>query len=168
MPEKINVVLIGMPGSGKSTVGVVLAKRTRRGFVDADLVIQQAEGRTLQEIVDAEGAHALRAAEERAVLSLAVRGHVIATGGSAVYSREGMEHLAASGRIVYLAVDLPTLQQRLGDYSQRGVAMRAGQSLADLLAERDPLYRRWADATVDATGPTTEAVCERIEAALDG
>lgn len=166
MSQKTNLVLIGMPGSGKSTVGVVLAKQTQRGFVDADLVIQQAEGRTLHEIIQADGAEALRAAEERAVLSLAVEGHVIATGGSAVYSDAGMRHLQATALIVYLRVDLPTLELRLGDFSQRGVAMRPGQSIADLLAERDPLYRRWADVVVAADGPTTDVVCRRIVDAL--
>ena len=136
MPANPNLVLIGMPGSGKSTVGVVLAKRTRRGFIDADLVIQQAAGRTLQEIVDAGGSGALRDAEERAVLTIDVADQVIATGGSAVYSEAGMLHLRAGGRIVYLRVDVATLRQRLGDFSRRGIAMRPGQELEDLLAER--------------------------------
>lgn len=161
-----NLVLIGMPGSGKSTVGVVLAKRTGRGFVDTDLLIQAAAGKTLQQIVDAEGYTALRAAEEAALAGLRVESHVVATGGSAVYSEPGMAHLKAGGLAVYLEVSLATLRQRVGDYSARGVAMRADQSFEDLYEERVALYRQYADLTVDGEGPTTEAVCERIEAAL--
>ena len=165
---RTNVVLIGMPGSGKSTVGVVLAKRLGMGFVDVDLVIQSAEGRTLQDIVDTEGYVALREAEERAMLSLQVDNAVVATGGSAVYSEPGMAWLRRHGRVILLRVDLATLQRRVGDASRRGIAMRPGQSFASLFEERAPLYEAAADLAVDAAGPTTEAVCERVETALGG
>lgn len=166
--NRSNLVLIGMPGSGKSTVGVVLAKRLGKGFVDTDLLIQAAAGRTLQQIVDEEGYEALRAAEEAALIGLDTANHVVATGGSAVYSTAGMANLKGQGVLVYLEVGLPTLQERIGDFSARGIAMRPDQSYAQLYEERVVLYRQHAEIKVDGSGPTTEAVCERIEAALDG
>ncbi len=168
MSNRTNLVLIGMPGSGKSTVGVVLAKRLGKGFVDTDLLIQAAAGQTLQQIVDAEGYEALRAAEEAALVGLDTSNHVVATGGSAIYSERGMARLRGQGVVVYLAVDLPLLQERVGDFSARGIAMRPEQSYAELYQERVELYRRHAEITIDGAGPTTEAVCERIEAALGG
>lgn len=165
--QRTNVVLIGMPGSGKSTVGVVLAKQTGRGFIDTDLVIQAMRGQTLQQIVDTEGYEALRQAEEDALLSLDVTNLVIATGGSAVYSYAGMAHLKTLGTVVFLEVDLPALEARVGDFSQRGIAMRPDQSFADLFEERVRLYRRFADLTVSAGDSTHEAVGLQIAAALD-
>ena len=167
MKDRPNVVLIGMPGCGKSTVGVVLAKRLGLGFLDTDLLIQAAAGRTLQQIVDAEGHEHLRDAEERAVLSVDAAGAVIATGGSVVYSPTGMAHLRQQGVLVYLEVDLPTLVTRVGDHSDRGLAKRPDQTFEELFEERVALYRQYAEITVDGSGPTTEAVCERIEAASD-
>ena len=166
MPSPTNVVLIGMPGSGKSTVGVLLAKRLSLGFLDTDLLIQQANGKSLQAIVDGEGHGALLRAEEAAVLGVKAVGCVIATGGSVVYSAAGMEHLKSLGVIVYLATDLATLETRVGDYTMRGIAKRPDQTLADLFAERAALYERYADVTVETTGLTHDAVCQRIEAAL--
>lgn len=165
--QRTNVVLIGMPGSGKSTVGVVLAKQTGRGFIDTDLVIQAMRGQTLQQIVDAEGYEVLRQAEEEALLSLDVTNHVIATGGSAVYSDAGMAHLKTLGTVVFLEVDLPALEARVGDFSQRGIAMRPDQSFADLFEERVRLYRQYAELTVSAGDSTHEVVGQQIAAALD-
>jgi shikimate kinase len=157
-----NLVLIGMPGSGKSTVGVILAKKTSRGFVDTDVVIQTSQGRMLQDIVDREGHAALRAIEERALLDLRVRNHVIATGGSAVYSDRAMAHLKSDGLVVFLDVALATLERRITDFGTRGLAKRPEQSLADLFAERFTLYARYADIRIACEGLNQEEVCARI------
>lgn len=157
-----NIVLIGMPGSGKSTVGVILAKLTARDFVDTDLLIQVCSGRPLQEIVDSDGHMVLRGIEEEVLLGLACRRHVIATGGSAAYSRRAMEHLKSDGIVVFLNADIATLQSRVRDFAQRGLAKRPDQSFADLFAERFPLYAKYADITVNCQGLTHEEVCSRI------
>ena len=163
---KSNIVLIGMPGSGKSTVGVLLAKQLSLGFIDTDLLIQYREGRALQQIVDCDGYLALRRIEEEVLLALQCRDHVIATGGSAAYSMAAMQHLKANGTAVFLHADLVTLQQRVHDYATRGVAKRPDQTLADLFAERLSLYRRYADITIDSSGLNHEEVCCRIVAEL--
>jgi shikimate kinase len=157
-----NTVLIGMPGSGKSTVGVLLARLTARGFVDTDKLIQESTGRTLQDIVDRDGHMALRKIEEDLLVSLDYHDHVIATGGSAVYSQTAMEHLKTDGLIVFLDVDLSTLESRVHDSATRGLAKRPDQTLADLFEERLPLYTRYADVTVSCGGLTDEEVCSRI------
>jgi len=161
-----NIVLIGMPGSGKSTVGVILAKLTGRDFVDTDVLIQAEQGRALQDIVDRDGYLALRAIEEKVLLSLACRCHVIATGGSAVYSSRAMAHLKTDGITVFLDVDMATLKARVHDYDTRGLAKRPDQSVDDLFAERSALYRQYADATIDCVGLTHEEVCAKIIAEL--
>jgi len=157
-----NWILIGMPGAGKSTVGVLLAKRAARDFLDTDVLIQAREGRTLQSIVDTEGYLELRAIEERVLLDLELHGHVIATGGSAPYSEAAMLHLKRNGVVVFLHVDPATLLTRIGDFSGRGLAKRPEQTFADLYAEREALYERYADITVDAAAGGHEAVCEAI------
>lgn len=167
MPEpRSNIALIGMPGAGKSTVGVLLAKRLGMGFVDTDLVIQTAEGRTLQEIVDTAGHLALRPIEEREICNLRVSRHVIATGGSAAYSDLAMAALRAHGRVVYMDVPLPEIQARVTDLDNRGLSMAAGQTLADLYAERTPLYREHADVTIDCAGLDQEQTVNAIVAAV--
>jgi len=161
-----NIVLIGMPGAGKSTVGVILAKHTARDFIDTDVMIQAAEGRPLQEIVDADGCMALRRIEERVLLSLQARNHVVATGGSAVYSAPAMEHLRRDAAIVFLQVGPETLRERLSDFATRGIARRPDQTFEDLYEERLALYRKYADMTVDCDRLTHEQVsrgiCERL------
>jgi shikimate kinase len=157
-----NLVLIGMPGAGKSTVGVILAKKTSRDFVDTDLLIQTSEQRSLQEIVDTDGYIALRKIEEEVLLGLSVHRHVIATGGSAPYSDPAMTQLKSDGLMVFLDVDVPTLKARVADFSTRGLAKRPGQSFSELFTERLALYTRYADITINCTGLTQEAVCERI------
>ncbi len=160
--ELSNIVLIGMPGSGKSTVGVILARLTGRDFVDTDVLIQTAHRRSLQDIVDRDGYMALRKIEEDILLKLDYRDHVIATGGSAAYSHTAMMHLKSQGIIVFLNVDLPTLRSRVKDYDTRGLAKRPDQSLDDLFAERFALYRKYAGITTDCIGLTHEEVCARI------
>ena len=157
-----NVVLIGMPGSGKSTVGVVLAKQTARGFIDTDVIIQTSEGRPLQEIVDRDGYMALRRIEKKILQGISLRNHVIATGGSAVYSDAAMIHLKSGGIVAFLDADLPTLAARIGDFGTRGLAKSPGQSLSDLYEERLPLYRRYAEFVVICGKLTHEEVSARI------
>ena len=157
-----NLVLIGMPGSGKSTVGVILAKKTSRDFVDTDLLIQKSQERKLQDIVDKDGYAALRDIEESVLLDLRVRNHVIATGGSAVYSDQAMAHLKSEGLVIFLDVDLAMLESRIPDFSSRGLAKRLEQNLAELFDERYGLYAKYADITIKCGGLTQEDVCARI------
>jgi shikimate kinase len=162
---KSNIVLIGMPGAGKSTAGVILAKLTARGFVDTDLLIQTSQRRSLQRIVDLEGYLALRQIEEHVLLGLECERHVIATGGSAVYSKAALEHLSVDGIIVFLDADLATLESRVRDFHTRGIALRPGQSFADLFTERRHLYVKSADLVIPCSGQTQEKVCAAI---IDG
>lgn len=157
-----NIVLIGMPGCGKSTVGVILAKAMSYDFLDTDLLIQSSLHRSLQDIVDRDGHLALRRFEEDALLSLDLENHVVATGGSAVYSERAMTHLASIGTVIFLDVDLASLQQRIHNFGTRGLAKRPEQSLADLFAEREALYRSVAEITVNCSELTQEDVCSRI------
>lgn len=166
MNDKSNIVLIGMPGSGKSTVGVVLAKQLSKGFVDTDVLIQTTSHRPLQDIVDTEGYMALRAIEEQVLCALDVKDHVISTGGSAVYSEAAMQHLAADGLVVFLDVSLATLRKRIDNFDTRGIARRPDQSFEDLFDERGRLYRAHADITIDCNTLHTEGVCREIALAL--
>ncbi len=151
-----------MPGSGKSTIGVILAKLTSRSFVDTDVLIQAQEGRSLQDIVDQEGYMALRSIEEKVILGLDCRNHVIATGGSAVYSPAAMTHLKKDGFVVFLNVCLDTIKARVRNVDTRGLAKRQDQSIDDLFAERYVLYRKYADVTIDCTDGAQEDACARI------
>ncbi|MFP4500269.1 MAG: shikimate kinase [Candidatus Hydrogenedentota bacterium] len=154
-----NVALIGMPGAGKSTVGVLLAKALGMGFLDTDVLLQARAGRTLPEIIEAEGPTAFLETEAGCVRELAVRGHVIATGGSVVLNTSAMNHLSAISTIVYLEVALEVLRERFENPVSRGVVRRRGQGLAALYAERLPYYRHYAGATVDCSHLShTEAV----------
>lgn len=159
---KSNIVLIGMPGSGKSTIGVILAKRTSHDFVDTDVVIQSVEHRSLQDILDKEGYLALREVEARVLQSLRLENHVISTGGSAVYSDAAMQHLKQNGTCIYLDVSVATLRSRITDYETRGIAKRPDQSFADLFEERTQLYRKYADITITADVLNQDAVCDAI------
>lgn len=145
MGAKRNVVLIGMPGAGKSTVGVVLAKRLGLVFVDSDLVIQEKQGMLLHEIIAEKGLDAFLRIEEEVNASLHTSGAVIATGGSVIYGEKAMEHLKQIGTVVYLQLSPATISERLGDLNERGVALREGQSLSSLYEERVPLYEKYAD-----------------------
>ena len=161
-----NVVLIGMPGAGKSTVGVLLAKHLGLSFVDTDLLVQERAGRRLQGIVDGGGYRELRRLEEEAILGIVSGGAVIATGGSAVYSERAMGHLARGGTLVYLRAALELLESRIDDYDRRGIANPAKQPFAAIFAERVPLYERYAQITIDVDGRTPAQVSEAVMAAL--
>ncbi len=157
-----NIVLIGMPGAGKSTVGVVLAKRLGYHFMDSDLLIQEREGRLLHEIIEQEGDEGFLAIENDVNRSLQLERTVIATGGSAVYGKEAMEHLGKIGTIVYLKISYEELQRRLGNLKDRGVVLREGQDLKGLYDERTPLYERYADMVIDQDGRTIEETSRMI------
>jgi len=160
--EKTNIVLIGMPGAGKSTVGVVLAKRLGFDFLDTDVLIQARQGHRLQEIINADGLAAFRQIEEASLLSLSCRRTVIATGGSAVYSEAGMAALKRRGTLVFLDLPLAELQQRVRDMDTRGMVIDPGESFADLFTHRRPLYQRWAELTVDGRGKSVEDLAVAI------
>lgn len=160
--KKSNIVLIGMPGAGKSTVGVVLAKRLGCDFLDTDVLIQARQGRRLQEIIGTEGLSTFRQIEEATLLGLDCRGTVIATGGSAVYSEGGMAALKAKGTIVFLDLPLEELQRRVRDMDTRGMVIDPGETFADLFARRCPLYRRWAEITIDGRGRSVEELAAEI------
>ncbi|NIA16032.1 MAG: shikimate kinase [Nitrospiraceae bacterium] len=160
--DDVNIVLIGMPGVGKSTVGVLLAKALSWDFIDTDVHIQARERRRLQDLIDTEGMGAFRQREETAILSIDCRHHVIATGGSAVYGAEAMRHLKSSGIVVYLFLPLDPLQARVTNLDSRGVVMAPGQTFAELFEERRPLYERYADVTVDCTGLNHDEVVARV------
>ena len=161
-----NIVLIGMPASGKSTVGVLLAKTLGVGFCDTDLLIQQREHRLLQQIIDEDGIEAFLDAECDAILSLDCSDMVIATGGSAVFRAEAMQKLKANGVVVFLDVPLDEVKKRLQNIKTRGVAAKKGESIAEIYNERLPLYRTYADITVCVHSGTPEDAVGELLAAL--
>lgn len=164
--KKTNVVLIGMPGAGKSTVGVLLARQLGKGFIDTDLLIQARAGKTLQDIVDQQGHNALRALEAEVLTALRCHDQVIATGGSAVYSAEAMAALAADGVIIHLQVPMHVIRERITDFDTRGIARAAHQSLEDLYEEREQLYQHYADLSVAVGETDQEGVVTAVRRAL--
>ena len=161
---KNNIVLIGMPGVGKSTVGVILAKVLGYQFVDSDLVIQKEEGKLLKEIIAEVGPEGFIEVENRVNASLDVTNSIIATGGSVVYGKDAMAHLKEIGTVVYLALPYAEIDKRLSDIKGRGVVLKEGQTLKDLYEERSLLYERYADVRIDETGLNVE---ETINAILE-
>ena len=149
--ERNNIILIGMPGSGKSTLGVLLAKAMNYRFMDTDLLIQEREGKLLCEIIAEKGQEAFLKIEDEVNAGVAAERTVIAPGGSAVYSGRAMRHFAEIGTVIYLHVSLPELKKRLGDLTKRGVVLKEGQTLEELFEERRPYYERYAQITVDVT-----------------
>ena len=161
MPDG-NVILIGMPGAGKSTIGVLLAKRLGVSFLDTDIFMQTGEGCYLQETIAAHGIAGFRAIEEGYLLRVTARCGVVATGGSAVYSAKAMAHLGSLGPVVYLKIGLEPLKERLGNLDERGVLRMPGQTIDMLYAERRPLYERFADVTVCTDDVTPDQVVGRV------
>lgn len=157
-----NIVLIGMPGAGKSTVGVVLAKKMGFQFLDSDLVIQEKTGALLHELIEEQGLAGFLQTENRINASLDVRHSVIATGGSVIYGKEAMTHLHRIGTIVYLQLSCPAIAERLGDLKERGVALKDGQTLEQLYDERVPLYERYADVTVSCENKSIREIVAEI------
>ena len=145
-----NITLIGMPGAGKSTIGVVVAKMLCKSFLDTDLLIQQNTGKRLFEIIKEQGNNGFLKVESETISSLDVKNSVIATGGSAVLSETAMKRLKEISTVVYLRIPVESLAERLGDLNQRGVVLSRGQTLADLYDERCPLYEKYADIIVDS------------------
>lgn len=167
--SRSNIVLMGLPGSGKSTIGARLARHLDLALLDTDRLIEAATGRSLQQIVDSDGALELRAIESRIVAGLQVHDSVIATGGSVVYSESSMQHLQSLGALLYLRAREATIIERIGDYSQRGIARLPGQSIASVIEERLPLYERYADLVIDVDDLTETAVmnaCLRLLATV--
>jgi shikimate kinase len=144
-----NIILIGMPGAGKSTMGVILAKTLGRHFIDTDIVAQETSGRLLQDIIDEEGTGAFLKTEEKTILSLHCRNAVIATGGSVVFSESAMKYLKKDGVVIYLKISFDEMARRLRNITTRGIVLPGGQSLREMYNQRVPLYEKYADITID-------------------
>lgn len=161
-PYHQSLILIGMPGAGKSTIGLLLAKSLAKDFVDTDLLIQLDQRKTLQDILHEQGYLALRQIEEQVLLKTEYPNHIIATGGSAVYSEAAMQHLSHFGPVIFLDVDVEVLEQRVHNKDSRGIACPPNQSLADIYAERRPLYLQYADIVIDCKSKTQEQLLDEI------
>lgn len=159
---KDNIVLIGMPGVGKSTVGVILAKMIGYQFIDADLLIQKQEGKLLHEIIAEKGTDGFIEIEECVNASIEASHTIIATGGSVVYGKKAMEHLSRIGTVVYLKVPYDTLEKRLEDIKGRGVVLKEGQTLRTLYDERTPLYEKYADIEISEDDLNVEQTVEKL------
>lgn len=162
-----NITLIGMPASGKSTVGVLLAKRLGYSFVDVDIVIQEQEGRLLKDIIAEEGLDGFLDVENRVNATLSVHNSVIAPGGSVIYGKEAMEHLKKISTVVYLKLSYEAVEERLGDLTDRGVVLKDGMTLKDLYDERIPYYEKYADITVDETGIDAGGIVDILRSMLE-
>ena len=165
--KKNNIVLIGMPGVGKSTVGVILAKVLGYQFVDADLLIQKSEGKLLKDIIAEKGTDGFIEVENRVNASIEAENTIIATGGSVIYGKEAMAHLKEIGTVVYLHVPFMTLEKRLADIKGRGVVLKEGQTLETLFEERSKLYEQYADIEVSEEGLDVEQTVEKLVEALE-
>lgn len=166
MNQKNSIILVGMPGAGKSTLGVLLAKELGLDFLDTDVSIQVHEGRSLQDIMDAEGYMKLREIEETVLLKTDASGKVISTGGSAVYSDAGMRHLKEQGTVIFLDVTLDELRKRIHNFDTRGIARRPDQSFNELFEERCALYNKYSDIRIDCNGFTPAEILDMIQAEL--
>jgi len=164
---KSNVTLIGMPSAGKSTIGVLLAKRLGYSFIDADILIQEKEGRLLKEIIAQEGMDGFLQVENRVNASIEAKRSVIAPGGSVIYGKEAMEHLKEISTVVYLKMSYEELERRVGDVVDRGVALKEGMTLRDLYDERTAYYERYADITIDEEGMTPGQTVDLLRTMLE-
>jgi len=165
---KSNLTLIGMPGAGKSTIGIILAKNLAMGFIDTDVLIQINHQKSLQQILDESGHLNLRAIEEKEILKLNIGDHIIATGGSAVYSEKAMTHLQRISTIIFLEVGLETLKKRIHNFESRGIAKTADQTFEELFEERQRLYRQYADITIDCNRMDQELLAIKIAESITG
>lgn len=156
------LIIIGMPGAGKSTAGVLLAKTLGMKFIDTDIILQEKSGRLLQEIIDGDGPEAFLKVEEETVLTLQAHNAVIATGGSVVFSGQAMEHLKRDGVVLYLKISFEEMEKRLKNITTRGIVLFAGQSLREMYTQRVPLYEQYADITVDCTDDDFENIVEKV------
>ena len=159
---KRNITLIGMPASGKSTIGVLLAKRLGYSFIDTDILIQEKTGKLLKEIIAEDGLDGFLAVENRINSEVEADGAVIAPGGSVIYGEEAMAHLKEISTVVYLKISYQALKRRLGDLTDRGVALKDGMTLRDLYNERIPLYEKYADITLNETGKTSGRLVDEL------
>lgn len=159
---KSNIVLIGMPGVGKSTIGVVLAKNLGYHFMDSDIVIQQQTGKLLHEIITEKGLDGFLQTEDEVNAGIDAEKTVIATGGSAVFGKHAMQHLAENGTIIYLSLPYEQIEERLGDLHKRGVALRENQTLYDIYQERIPLYEKYADLIIDCQQKSIRQIVAEI------
>jgi len=157
-----NIILIGMPGAGKSSVGVMLAKTWGMNFIDTDKEIQKNTGRKLQEIINTEGIDAFLRTEENTILSLKYKNAVIATGGSVIFSEKSMNYLKKEGLIIYLYINFEKLDQRLKNFTTRGIVLSAGQSILDVYNQRIPLYEKYADITIDCSDKEVEDIIRHV------
>lgn len=162
-----NLILIGMPASGKSTLGVILAKTIGMSFVDTDLLIQEKEGTLLQDIIDANGNEYFRKIEEYVLRGLDVDNHVISTGGSAIYYPKAIEHFRKNGTVIYIEVPFEEIERRLNNISTRGITLAPGQTLKDLYDERIPLYEKYADVTLKSEQMSVEQSVESLVKLLE-
>lgn len=164
---KQNITLIGMPGSGKSTIGVLLAKRLGYSFIDVDLVIQEKTGKLLRELIAEHGTEGFLDIEDQINYELEAHRAVIAPGGSVIYGERAMEHLKEISTVVYLKISYEDLEVRLGDLKDRGVALKDGMTLRDLYEERVKLYERYADVTVDETGKSAGNIVDELRSMME-
>ena len=164
---KDNIVLIGMPGCGKSTLGVVLAKSTNRNFVDVDLLIQQKAGKKLHKIIEDQGLEFFSELENSVGASVEAENSVIATGGSIIFGEDAMAHLKEIGTVVYLRLPIEVIKKRIRNFATRGIAMKPGETLDDVFAQRSPLYEKYADMVIDCENVTFEENLEKLINALD-
>ena len=162
MKGKNCITLIGMPGAGKSTIGVLLAKSTLKKFIDTDLIIQQKQGKSLCDIIEERGTDSFLELENEIICGVEYENSVIATGGSAVYGEQAMEKLSAISTVVYLSLPLSEIEKRISNIHTRGVAMKNGDTLDALFRERAPLYKKYAHITVDCSALTAEECVEKI------
>ena len=159
----MNITLIGMPGAGKSTVGVVLAKRMGMDFIDTDIIIQKEYNKTLSEIIDEKGIEEFKKVENDVISKLELDNTIIATGGSAVYGKEAMKHLRDISKVVYIELSEENIEDRLGDLNERGVVLEEGETLQELYDERIPLYKKYAHIIVNADDMVLREVVKNIE-----